>query len=282
MTLNNSITRALNPIMPPVLFMLLFTLCLSCQEPSKALDENRFVIHSELLKENRTCLVSLPESYHEASEADREYPVLILLDGAVHFKAAQGVIHFMSAPGPGNRFMPETIIVAIENIDRERDFTHTRIKTVRENTMGGGKNFLNFIEKELLPYIDEHYRTTPNRTLAGHSLGGLFTINAYMDPNSSFDRYLAIDPSLWWDEDMTAEKVAGIAPSSFQKKLYLASANQGEAKKERNKMRHELFVKLLNERADGKAPVKHEYFKEEDHRSVPLPALYHGLRFLNE
>jgi hypothetical protein len=33
--------------------------------------------------------------------------------------------------------MPETIIVAIENVDRERDFTVTKLKTKRVNTMGG-------------------------------------------------------------------------------------------------------------------------------------------------
>jgi len=77
--------------------------------------------------------------------------------------------------------MPETIIIAIENVDRERDFTVTKIKTKRPNTMVGGRNFLNFIEKELIPYIDKNYRTESFRTLAVHSLDGLLTLNSYRD-----------------------------------------------------------------------------------------------------
>ena len=71
-----------------------------------------------------------------------------------------------------NHLISEIIIIAIENIDRERDFTVTKIKTKRPNTMGGGRNFLDFIEKELIPYIDNNYKAEPFRTLVGHSLGG--------------------------------------------------------------------------------------------------------------
>src|SRR5690606_39393109 len=67
------------------------------------------------------------------------------------------------------------------NVNRERDFTLTKLKTKRPNRMGGGRNFLNFIEKELIPFIDKNYRTEPNRILVGHSLGGLLTLNSYMD-----------------------------------------------------------------------------------------------------
>ncbi|WP_224490935.1 alpha/beta hydrolase [Robertkochia flava] len=254
----------------------------SCKKQIAAESEQKLILHSAILNEDRVCLVSLPDSYDDTSEEGRDYPVLILLDGAVHFKTAIGVTHFMSSPRAGNHLMPETIIVAIESPDREKDLTVTKIKTARPNTMGGGKDFLKFIQDELIPYIDTNYRTTSHRTLAGHSLGGLLTINAYMDKGSLFDSYLAVDPSLWWDEQLTGTKVDTISPASFQKKLYIATANQGEAKEGRNKKRHDLFFSLLQEKSAGEARVKLEYFEEENHRSVPLPALYYGLKYLNE
>ncbi|WP_237601610.1 alpha/beta hydrolase [Aequorivita vitellina] len=102
------------------------------------------------------------------------------MDGYAHFKIAVGIVHFMSSDRNRNYLMPETIIVTIENVDRRRDFTVTKIKTKRPNTGGGGRKFLSFIEKELIPHIDKNYRTESHRTLIGHSLGGLLTLNAYM------------------------------------------------------------------------------------------------------
>jgi len=68
--------------------------------------------------------------------------------------------------------------------------------------MGGGRNFLDFIEKELVSYVDKNFRTEPSKTLIGHSLGGLLTLNSYIDENSIFDAYISIDTSIWWDEEM--------------------------------------------------------------------------------
>lgn len=177
---------------------------------------------------------------------------MILLDGYTHFKTTTGILHFLSSDQVGNNMAPEMIVVAIDNVDRERDFTVTKIKTVRPNTMGGGRNFLAFIEKELIPYIDDTYRTETYRILTGHSLGGLLAINAYADSASIFEAFISIDPSIWWEEQMIVEKVNAIPSSSFRKRLYIATANQGEANMERNKQRHDAFYNLLKEQSDDR------------------------------
>jgi len=243
---------------------------------------SRLIIHSVMLNEDRTCLISLPDSYDDTVDSEKKYPVMILLDGAVHFKTAVGVVDFMSSSMNRNNFMPETIVVAIENVDRERDFTLTKIKTKRPNTMGGGKNFLNFIEKELIPFLDENYRTAPLRTLVGHSLGGLLTLNAYMDENSLFDAYLSIDPSIWWDEETMKSKVDSISEKSLYKRLYIATSNQGVANYERNKKRHDALYASMKKKSNDSLHVRLTYFENEDHRSVPLIGLYEGLKYLNE
>ncbi|MDF0708474.1 alpha/beta hydrolase [Flagellimonas okinawensis] len=200
--------------------LLLIIIQAGCSQPktSNAKVEDRFVITSDILNEDRTCLLRLPDSYHDSSRISKKYPVIILLDGNTFLKTTEGVVHFMSSDINRNNLMPESIIVAIANVDRERDFTVTKLKTKRPNTMGGGKKFLDFIQKELVPFIDYNYRTLPSRTLIGHSLGGLLTLNSYMDPNSIFDAYIAIDPSIWWDEETMKNKVDSIKPASFHKK----------------------------------------------------------------
>lgn len=243
---------------------------------------SKFVVKSNILDEERTCLISLPDSYNDSAQVAKKYPIIILLDGYTHFKTASGIVHFMSSNRNRNNLMPESIIVAIENVDRERDFTVTKIKTRRPNTMGGGRNFLNFIENELIPYIDENYRTEPYRTLVGHSLGGLLTLNSYLDKNSIFNAYISIDPSIWWNEEMMKNKVDSISSISLNKKLYIATANQGEANYERNKQRHDNLYALITEKSEEPLNVEIQYFEKENHRSVPLIALYDGLMYINQ
>ena len=252
------------------------------QYESKIILGSEFTIRSEILNEDRTCLISLPDSYSDSSDTDKTYPIILLLDGSAYFKIASGVVDFMSSNRNRNYFMPETIVVAVENVDRERDFTVTKIKTKRPNTMGGGKNFLNFLEKELIPFLDKNYRTAPFRTLIGHSLGGLLTLNSYMDKNSVFNAYISIDPSIWWDEEMMKNKVDAISPITKSKKLFIATANQGEANYERNKKRHDALYTLLEKKSDGELNIELTYFEKENHRSVPMIALYEGLKYLNQ
>jgi hypothetical protein len=270
-------------LLPIIFYIILFSVQSTFGQNNKDIvTKKKFNIHSAILNEDRVCLLSLPDSYNESTNVKKKYPILILLDGATHFKTTSGIVHFMSSDKNRNYFMPETIIVAIENVDRERDFTVTKLKTKRPNRMGGGRNFLNFIEKELIPFIDNNYRTEPIRTLVGHSLGGLLTLNSYMDKNSIFNTYISIDPSIWWDEETMKNKVDAISPISFNKKLFIATANQGKNNYERNKKRHDLLYTMMKEKSNGQLNVKIAYFEKENHRSVPLIAIYEGLKYINQ
>jgi predicted alpha/beta superfamily hydrolase len=65
---------------------------------------------------------------------------------------------------------------------------------------GGGEDFLNFIEKELIPYIETEYRADPgNRGLFGYSLGGTFTTYSMFSRPGLFKNYFIGSPYLGWD-----------------------------------------------------------------------------------
>ncbi|MDG1571946.1 alpha/beta hydrolase-fold protein [Robiginitalea sp. M366] len=261
-------------------FILLFTgITLHAQDQVKMPLERGFCLHSSLLGEDRTGTISLPDSYGEAGDSQR-YPVLILLDGAAHFQLTQQAVTALGALQNNDPKIADPIIVAIDNVDRERDFTVTKIQTLRPNTMGGGRKFLGFIETELLPYLDATYRTRPYRILVGHSLGGLLAVNAYLDPDSVFDAYMALDPSIWWEPDQMADKVAALQPASCRKRIYLATANQGPQRHARNKLRHDALVALIRKICGEACPIQLEYFPDENHRSVPRAAISKGLHFL--
>lgn len=66
---------------------------------------------------------------------------------------------------------------------------------------GGGDAFLSFILEELRPALEAEFPIDPaNALLTGASLGGLFTLHALLTKPASFRRYLAISPSIWWDD----------------------------------------------------------------------------------
>jgi len=48
--------------------------------------------------------------------------------------------------------------------------------------------------------IDSQSRTSGPRILIGHSFGGLTAVNIFLKHTVLFSDYLAIDPSLWWDD----------------------------------------------------------------------------------
>jgi hypothetical protein len=60
------------------------------------------------------------------------------------------------------------------------------------------------------------------------------------------------------------------------------TANQGETNNEKNKKRHDNFYALMTEKSDEPLKEELEYFEKENHRSVPLIALYKGLKYINQ
>ncbi|MDP4710753.1 MAG: alpha/beta hydrolase-fold protein, partial [Saprospiraceae bacterium] len=137
-------------------------------------------MRSDILNEDRAYWISLPDSYHAKASSYKHYPVLIVLDGNVHFKPIAGIVNYMSSDVYRSWKIPEMIVVAIQNVDRRRDYTPDKVITVSANNTGGGDNFLRFLEDELFPELDQKFRTTPYRILFGHSLGGLLATHAYL------------------------------------------------------------------------------------------------------
>jgi predicted alpha/beta superfamily hydrolase len=261
------------PIFISLLCLFINTLASQNQEPKEIILGQEFTIYSDVLSEERIYYVSLPASYQIPNNDYKKYPLLIVLDGNYHFEPASGVVHFMGGAGQ----IPEMIVVGIKNVNRERDYTPDKIKTVRKNDMGGGDNFLAFLEQELIPELDQNYRTLPFRILAGHSLGGLLATHAYMKEKTLFNAFISIDPSFGsWDEETMDKKVAAVSPLAFGRSIYWASANSGSGKA-RNEDRHQRLFHALKEKSAGPFQAEIEYFEDENHRSVPLIAWYRGL-----
>jgi predicted alpha/beta superfamily hydrolase len=64
---------------------------------------------------------------------------------------------------------------------------------------GGAPAFLRVLREEILPFVEETYRTSEDRGIAGHSFGGLFAAWMLLEAPDLFRRYGLNSPSLWWE-----------------------------------------------------------------------------------
>lgn len=259
------------------LFFLIGLYPLKSQNIENIVIGTKHQIHSDVLNEDRAYWLSLPDSYYDESSSHKSYPILVVLDGNIHFKAISSMVNYMSSDLYRNRKIPEMIVVGIQNVDRRRDYTPDKIITVRANNTGGGEKFLDFLENELLTLLDQKYRTTSYRLLYGHSLGGLLATHTYMKEKTSFNSFIAVDPSFGtWDSETMDKKLDALTEHSFNRFIYIATANWGK-RNIRNRDRHVRLYEALNSKCKNELPAKLEYFENEDHSSVPIIAFHNGI-----
>lgn len=249
---------------------------------------------SATLKESRRYLVYTPPSYNDTSYAPRRYPVLYLLDGDAHFHSVSGLTQILGTGVNGTYVIPEMIVVAISNTNRTRDMTPT--KTDRDAAgkpapafanSGGMPNFLGFIKSELIPRIEKDYRTAPYRVFVGHSLGGITTIDALYTIPETFNAYVAIDPSLWWDNRVLLKqaKERFSKPGLAGKALFVGQANTitpGDTALNVHFNSIIQFNEILGAFNNSGVRYAYKYYPQDSHGSVPMIAEYDALRFIFE
>ena len=154
-------------------------------------------IFSKTLNEQRIFYVQLPASYQ--NDTNQEYPLVIVLDGEQLLPTVHNVQTFYSGG-----FSPEMVLVGVSNeSNRNRDLTPSKVDMLYgmpAGETGGAEQFSTFLRNELIPYLERNYRLTKYRSLIGHSYGGLFTIYSLLEQPDLFANYMAIDPSLDWDD----------------------------------------------------------------------------------
>lgn len=231
-------------------------------------------IHSTLLNEDRVLNVYLPVAF----DKEKTYPVIYALDGSINedFIHITGLVQFFNMQFA----MPEFIIVGIANVDRKRDFTfYTDSKELKKDypTTGHSDIFIQFLEKELQPFIQSAYKTTDTKYLIGQSLGGLLATEILLKNPGLFSHYFIISPSLWWDNGSLIKNATTLLKTNFkdgyEKYIYI-SAGVGEAKTMRkgaSKIYH--LLKNMNYKN-----LKADFLlmQNENHATILHRSLYEG------
>jgi len=188
-----------------------------------------FSLHSEVLSETRRINVYIPAGYEDSDTL--RLPVLYMPDGGIgeDFLHVAGLVQILSMNGT----MRPHILVGIENTERRRDLTGpTSVDSDLEIAphVGGSASFRDFIREELMPFIDESYRTTGETAIVGESLAGLFVVETLLLEPDLFDTYIAIDPSLWWNGGKLVDEAVSLLADRLDHKatLFLATSDEPE------------------------------------------------------
>ena len=244
------------------------------------------LLHSKILNEDRVINLYLPEDYNPKDAV--KYPVIYILDGGLEedFLHITGIVRFNTQEWIA-RF-PRSIVVGIQGNTRRRDFTFAvndtnfiekeGFKKSSFPAYGGSEKYMDFIEKELQPYIDKTYKTDTKKTVIGESLAGLFTTELLLKRPALFDDYIIISPSLWWGEEALLKEAQGLLNKNLTKKVkvYLGLPN----KEEDVKMHHEgemLYQQLKNNKNIN---LIFDYLPEELHSTVIHQAVYNAFKKL--
>lgn len=255
-------------------------------------------VQSKILGEERKIWVYVPDEGRNRIFGKQRYPVVYLLDGDDHFYSVVGMVQQLSSNG--NTICPKMIVVGIPNTDRTRDLTPTHIDadlpfmdSTSSKTSGGGDQFIAFLEKELMPYIEAQYPTAPYTMLIGHSFGGLAVMQAFTHHTHLFNSYICIDPSMRWDKQKLLKQAQkALAERKFiGKSLYLGIANTMDAGMDIKKVQKDtsentkhirsilaLQASLEKNKQNG-LKYRGKYYAEDTHNSVPLITEYDALRF---
>lgn len=143
---------------------------------------------------------------------------------------------------------------------------------------GKAHDFLQFIRDELMPFVDSEYRIdATDRTLEGHSYGGVFALYTLFHQPDLFHRYIVVSPDLPFNNGVTLdyERTYAEHHDNLKARVYLAYG-ETELNDYTNPYLNP-FVKALEERKYPGFTLIQQTILNCDHCSVPAPAIQAGL-----
>ncbi len=145
-------------------------------------------INSEKLGTSRKLKIQLPRNYD--TNQDKTYPIILVLDGDYLFEPVAGNVDYASYWED----MPESIVVGVlEGNSRYQDCSYDSNSYFPDED---GEKFFEFLGLELMPYIDQKYRTAKFIVAVGHDYTANF-LNYYLFKSPPlFNGYIILSPDL--------------------------------------------------------------------------------------
>ena len=177
---------------------------------------------SNILGQDRELIVHLPKGH----DRSKQYPVLYVLDGSSQDQPLASTLDRLSAQG----LVQQTIVVGIPNMsgtNRTFQLVPPFMRTDPANPdspKGTGDQFLEFMEKELVPFIAREYGASATRLFAGNSRGGLLVMYSLVAKPDLFAGRFCFSTPLWRENNLLVERVSAslVARTTMKSFLYVS------------------------------------------------------------
>ncbi|MEE9433356.1 MAG: alpha/beta hydrolase-fold protein [Sphingorhabdus sp.] len=230
-----------------------------------------YKLKSDILGMDRRLTVRLPTGY--ADKPDTKYDVVYVIDGGPEqdFPHIAGIAQSSDMNGTFAPF----ILIGVETVNRRSEISPpvadpaVYITELRAKP-GGSPIFRKFLADEVKPWVETHFRTSGNDAVLGESLAGLFIIETLFEMPDLFDDYIAVTPSLWWENmkyGREAKAYLSILPAG-DRRLYVALADEG--------FRHKEGTDLLIAALEEAAPENLKWLYVPQSKTETHASIYHG------
>src|SRR5690606_17167846 len=247
-------------------------------------------IKSEVLNQEREILVYTPLDYDW--RMNEYFKVIYVLDcqNREFFDYTSSIISFLTN-GSKNFIIVGIASPYNETLDYSRNNDFLPIlktessKKIFGKYSGNANNFMGYIEKEVIPYINSNYRTLNQNIIVGHSLGASFILYSLLEKPNLFRNYIAISPNLAYDENYLVKRLSEFDYSQIKNTsfIYLSNADEGiEYWKEWKPAREQIYTFLKDSLKQEKILLKVDEFPKNNHWNTFPPAMNNALSFYFE
>ncbi len=233
-----------------------------------------FTIESTILNETRRINVLLPTVY--GVPVDGPLPTLYMPDGGLDedFLHIAGLVQILVSNGT----MRPVILVGVENTQRRRDMTRPTDSAEDRAiapVVGGSAAFRGFFRDELMPAVRERYRCTTEASIVGESLAGLFVLETLFEEPELFQNYIAVDPSVWWNNNGLIRAAKGSAAADRTRGCSVMVVTSGEPSMAQLNAEYAAAMEI---RCRGVCTFVHKELPAESHATIYHPAAMAAFR----
>jgi predicted alpha/beta superfamily hydrolase len=247
-------------------------------------------IPSKVLDQERKVWIYTPWQYEEYPDKKLETIYVFDAQNREYFDLVHSTLQFLG--GEEFAFIVvgiESPIIEEKNQSRNTDFlpraTHAETIEKYGKYSGGADKFLGFVETEVIPFMDKHYRTLPERVAVGHSNGGTFISYALLKAPDLFDAFIAISPNFAYDKGQLVNCFKELNPADLEteKFIFISNSNENEEISDRwkgwSETRKEVRELLMNEKFNSKIHLETRDFSATENHSSSFPiGAFNGLK----
>lgn len=281
------IKTKINMKLKPLIFFLLLNFAYQVYGQEYGITSSIEIVSKEL-GQKRKIFVHIPANYKENKYS--KYDVLFVFDSQhkQFFDLAQASLPFLNDSDITNPHIvvgiTSTWIDDPENpYGRNDDLLPVPMNVPYDKNYFGHANrdnFFKYIENEVIPYIDENYRTTKQKVFIGHSLSASFVISSFLHNNKMADGYIAISPNFAYDKNRLSKEFVNFNFNGLDDKkfIYISHSDEGIDYWKEWKQARENVYNFLNEQKPYNVNFKIDSLEKYNHWNTFLPGLTNGLR----